>query len=230
MPFTRKFNSYSGSDITALFNNIPFASLQHLQFSISREKARIWTLGSPDPRSFSRGKRSIGGALVFVLFDRNALIQAFRDSRTPGQGGFFTSGDEVRTDFNPTQLNDFNQTVVDSTVFDAFGNPTQLTGGNLVVGGADPNTATTNNFFSASSDPWYADQIPPFQLSVVAANEYGAISTMKLFNVELLEEGSGVGIDDIVIEEQYSFICTGVQPWTVVQESSTGFGQKSDNA
>lgn len=226
--FTRRFNSYGGPDIQALFNNVPFADLQHISFNIVREKARIFTLGSPDARSFSRGKRSIGGVMVFVLFDRNSLISAFKESRTQGQGGFYTSGDEIRTDSGGASnvaKNTLSQRVVQPGVFNPLGQVQELPAGQLVVGNElHPADADTSNFFSQLADPWYVDQIPPFQISVVAANEYGSISTMKLFNVELMEEGSGVGVDDLVIEQQYTFICTGIQPWTLVQEGKTGFG------
>lgn len=37
-------------------------------------------MGSADPRSFSRGKRGIAGTLVFVVFDRDALIAELKDT------------------------------------------------------------------------------------------------------------------------------------------------------
>ena len=36
-------------------------------------------MGCAEPRSFSRGKRGIAGTLVFTVFDRDALIDEFKN-------------------------------------------------------------------------------------------------------------------------------------------------------
>lgn len=221
--FARPFSTFAGPDVQAMFNNIPFADLQHLQYSIAREKARIYTMGSADPRSISRGKRSIGGAFVFIMFDRSALLSAYekhaKTSNNPSDF-FYISGDEIKTTFDPSKVNTISAQLVgtglapDGTVI-----PESL---NLPE--ADSYLTASNFFSTAQTEAWYVDQIPPFMVSAVAANEYGGISTLKFFDVELLEEGSGVGIDDIVIEQQYSFLCLAMQPWTPVRQSAQGFG------
>lgn len=43
--------------------------------------APIYTLGSADPRSFSRGKRGIAGSLVLTIFDRNPFVALADDVR-----------------------------------------------------------------------------------------------------------------------------------------------------
>jgi hypothetical protein len=50
------------------------------------------------------------------------------------------------------------------------------------------------------SKPWYSDQILPFDITLAGTNENGAASAMKIFGVEILNEGSGVSIDDAVTE------------------------------
>src|SRR5210317_1722779 len=75
--FAKGYNSFSGVDIKAVFNNQVLAELQAISYSVTREKAPIYTMGSADPRSFSRGKRGIAGTLIFVMFDRHALLSAF---------------------------------------------------------------------------------------------------------------------------------------------------------
>lgn len=39
-------------------------------------------MGSAEPRSFSRGKRGIAGNLVFVTFNRDALLEELSDGPT----------------------------------------------------------------------------------------------------------------------------------------------------
>lgn len=56
--------------------------------------------------------------------------------------------------------------------------------------------------FKEPALPWYSDQALPFEITVAAANEYGAAASAKLFGVEILNEGWGMSIDDSVNEEQ----------------------------
>ena len=76
-PYSRSYNSFSGVDIRAVFANKIIGELQAISYSITREKAPIYTMGSADPRSFSRGKRGIAGTLVFVVFDRHVLLSGY---------------------------------------------------------------------------------------------------------------------------------------------------------
>jgi hypothetical protein len=59
----------------------------------------------------------------------------------------------------------------------------------------------------------YVDQIPPFDVILSAANEYGERASMKIIGVELMNENSGFSIDDIVVEQQYTFVALDVTPW-----------------
>ena len=61
-----------------------------------------------------------------------------------------------------------------------------------------------------------ADQVLPFDVTLAGANEYGAMSCAKIFGVEILNEGSGVSIDDAVTEMQATFVARAVEPMTAV--------------
>jgi hypothetical protein len=71
--------------------------------------------------------------------------------------------------------------------------------------------------FKQLASPWYSDQILPFDITLAGTNEMGAASTMKIFGVEILNEGSGVSIDDAVTEMQATFVARYVEPWTAVK-------------
>ncbi len=45
-----------------------------ISYSITREKAPVYTMGSPDVRAYSRNKRGIAGNLIWIDFDRHALL------------------------------------------------------------------------------------------------------------------------------------------------------------
>lgn len=55
-PTINTLTSFSGADLVVTFANQVVGELQQLSWGIQREKAPIFTLGSPDARSFSRGK------------------------------------------------------------------------------------------------------------------------------------------------------------------------------
>ena len=61
--------------------------------------------------------------------------------------------------------------------------------------------------------PWYSDQVLPFDITLQGVNEQGAATAMRIFGVEILNEGSGVSINDAVTEMQATFVARFVEPW-----------------
>ena len=207
--YTRSYNSFSGVDIKAVFANKVIGELQAISYSITREKAPIYTMGSADPRSFSRGKRGIAGSLIFIMFDSHPLLSSLS---LPADGLKFQSDkDDVRFEY-----------VAES---DAVTAPLSLGGG---LGAPPPGTLARaeQGLTAIGSDqeiakPWYVDQMPPFDVTLAAANEYGALAVMRIYGVELLNEGYGVSIDDIVSEQQMTYVARTIMPWTPVPNEDT---------
>lgn len=54
--YARTYTSYSGADIKASFGKTVIGELNSITYSVTREKAPVFTFGDPNPRSFSRGK------------------------------------------------------------------------------------------------------------------------------------------------------------------------------
>jgi len=213
--FTRGQNSFSGVDMKAVFAGQVIGTLQGISYSVSREKAPIYTMGSPDPRAYARGKRGIAGSMVFMQFDSDPLLQVLANPEDPSNALYFQSDtDDLRPDYLPNG-----------------GLEPVATTGVSSVGAASPNAPGVSvqdqesNIEDVSTDqkaviPWYPDQIPPFDICLAAANEYGALAIMKILGVEILNGGYGVSIDDIVSEHSYTFIATGIVPWTWQQPQS----------
>lgn len=178
------FNSFSGVDITPIFQGKPIGEIQAISYSVNREKAPVYTMGKADPRSFARGKRGIAGSLIFIVFDKHSLLDRFKNAT------FSADKDEK-------------------------GLRNKIGANALFKNGAGAGSAgqADNSFNQEETAPWYADQIPPFDIVLAAANEYGAQATMKIFGVELLNENSGVSIDDIVTEQQYTYVARSIVPW-----------------
>jgi len=73
----------------------------------------------------------------------------------------------------------------------------------------------------------YSDQIPLFTVTLTSMNEYGNVSAMHILGVELINEGSGVSIDDIVTETQMTFVARAIVGWRPI--SQNGGKVNSDN-
>jgi len=48
--------------------------------------------------------------------------------------------------------------------------------------------------------------VPPFDITITYANEYGQMAKQEIFGVEILNASSGVSMDDIQIDEAMTFV------------------------
>jgi hypothetical protein len=74
----------------------------------------------------------------------------------------------------------------------------------------------------------YSDQMPPFTITLTSMNEYGNISAMHILGVELINEGSGVSIDDIVTETQMTFVARAILGWRPISYTGGRVDIKED--
>lgn len=208
--YTKTYTTFGGSDITATFNGKVIGELQAITYSITREKVPVYTMGSAEPRSFSRGKRGIAGNLVFVTFNRDALLEELSD------------GPEVQK----YQANEFQRTNGES-------GPMQFTSieewdahmSNLAGGGANSNgtTGKTPADLVSTYKARYADELLPFDITITFANEYGNMASTVLYGVELLNEGTGYSIDAPTSERAYTFVCRSVETMKKLDDTYKGF-------
>jgi len=185
---SRTYTSFSGVDIRAIIDGEPVATLQAISYAVQREKAPIYVMGRVDPLSYSRGKRGIAGTMISLLLDEHLLYQ------TPwAYQKFVADNDELYP--SPADLKDV------SSMSDLE-----------AVSSAGFSATDVSSSFTLSS-AWYVDQLPPFDVAIVAANEYGKAASMRIYGCEILNEGSGFSIDDIVIENQMTYVCRTILPW-----------------
>lgn len=183
--FARTYNSFSGVDMMVTFGGILIGEVQGISYTVQREKAPIYTMGSADPRSFSRGKRGIAGSVIFMVFDRSAILDSFRDRK-------FAAWVTEPAANGPKQ-------------------PSAITPVEGLVGSVSNINAVVLDKVPASVI--YHDQILPFEVVVTAANEYGNSAFMKIYGVEIINAGSGMSVDDITTDESCTFIALGISPW-----------------
>ena len=58
----------------------------------------------------------------------------------------------------------------------------------------------------------YADMLPPFDITMTFANEYGQAAFQKIYDVDILNEGSGISVDTTVMERQMTYIARRISP------------------
>jgi hypothetical protein len=205
------YTSFSGADITAVAGTQVFATLQAISYSVTREKGPVYTMGSADPRAFARGKRAIAGTLVFVTIDKSALYGHFQD-----MGGDSNKFYGNKTDIRYDKLSSTDQNWIDGS------SPFNVTDPMLPASGAGSE--------KVEQEINYSDQILPFDINLSAANEYGQVMKRSFIGVEVLNEGGGVSIDDLVIEEQYTWICRFMTPWVKVTTAARSLNLGSNIA
>lgn len=206
----RGYNSFSGVDIKGVFANQVIAELQAISYSITREKAPLYTMGSADPRSFSRGKRGIAGTLIFLVFDRHALISTFGQDveaeNAAQQLLFLSDTDDVRP-----------ESLVTAPETGTLGATLQGAALGAGIQGAESPLSDVGSDQEVVA-PWFSDQIPPFDITLAAANEYGSLAVMRIYGCEILNEGYGVSIDDIVSETQMTYVARTLIGWRPVKD------------
>jgi hypothetical protein len=196
--FTKSYNGFSGVDMIVTFGGRWIGELQGISYSVSREKVPTYTMGSPDPRAFSRGKRGIAGALVFAFFDKSALLEEMNQI--------------TRTNSNVPE----NKNTIPSGYKHFSKNPNTI----------NPEAADVASISLQQESNIYYDQILPFNVVITGANEYGASTSMEIQGIELLNSGSGMSIDDIQVNESCSFLARGIVHWKSININSGFNGNK----
>ena len=59
----------------------------------------------------------------------------------------------------------------------------------------------------------------PFDLYIIATNEYGICTGMKIHKVKVIACAAGTSVDDVVMEEQFTYIADSMIHWQPIQES-----------
>ena len=200
--YTKTYTSFSGCDIVASFGGRVVGELQAITYAVRREKAPIYTMGSPEPRSFSRGKRGVAGSLVFTVFDRDALLSALQE-HVKKEKTFHRIGGET-LEFERLSVDEWDDKLT-NIAMNSVDDSSQKN-----VMSNEAATKMTQNI-SASATPRYADEIPPFDITISFANEYGQKATIVLYAVEILDEQSGFSIDNVTSEKACSFVARRVE-------------------
>jgi hypothetical protein len=152
-------------------------------------------------------QREAAGSLIWVNFDRHALLALVHKLG----GTYVANVDDIRPQFQT----DENVFLSQNAIF----NSTLVRSNGLSVGATIDSLSAQRldavSGFKQEALPSFSDQILPFDITLAGTNENGAATCMKIFGVEILNEGSGVSIDDAVTEMQATFVARYVEPCCV---------------
>lgn len=238
-PTIHTLTSFGGADLIVSFSNQVIGELQAISWGIERECAPIFTLGSADARSYSRGKRAIAGSMQFAMFDQDSVVNALQrvwDKIAPP--AMFTAAGNLAQrqseDFS-TVLNLINwnkksseQTNISENA-EAYGfsgtsaiKPGLVEGSNgapiinngEITGWNKGDSIHVPAGFSPirGSNVLYADSLPPFDVTMTFANEFGQTAFQKIYDVNILNESSGVSVDTIVTERKFTYVARRISP------------------
>lgn len=59
-----------------------------------------------------------------------------------------------------------------------------------------------------------ADMLPPFDIVLTFANEFGKFARMKILGVTIVDEGGTMSIEDLYTESTLTYMARGIQPLT----------------
>jgi hypothetical protein len=207
----RTYSNFAGADIVVMINDVVFGELQAITYAVHREVAPLYALGSANPRGFAKNKRGISGTLVFLVFDKDALLSAVKSSKLKFKDwGYSASANLKKASGENLGWSNYNNAYNPSNWNQYYA--TTLAGKDTVK--------VTDLFTRITAETIrYADQIPPFSLTISMANEYGAAASMGMYGVQVLNEGSGISIDDLVTEKACTFVATDIKPLAPLGES-----------
>lgn len=203
--FAHTYTTFSGCDIVCSFGSQVIGELQGISYSITREKAPVYTMGNADPRSFSRGKRGIAGTLVFVSFNRDALLAGLSE-HIKANKIFRRIGGTLNT--KAVTIEDWDKQMEDT--LNGVSNSGTTTG----------DAAARTKAISEAADPVVADEIPPFDITISMANEYGAAAVMVIYGVEILNEGMQFSSDIIQSQKACTFAARRIKSLEAVDLSA----------
>lgn len=273
-PTIQTLTSFSGADLVATFANQVIGELQQISWAVQRDKAPVFTCGSPDARSFSRGKRGLAGSMVFAVFDHDSLVYALQqvwDQIAPA--AMFTAAANNKLAMNEDFTDALDIIKWNTRVAEAALDESEASGGASRAGygfsygslytadytngitaqvqrgsnntprkrrvGSDEileprwNDDGTEIYVPAGFAPIrgdnviYADTLPPFDITLTFASEYGHTAFQKIYDVDILNESSGASIDTVVMARQVTWIARRMSPLirgVYTRESGSGQG------
>ena len=237
--------SYSGSDIKVVINNYDtaggvkeklqdldgftetaFEDFETLQGRRSAVLSKLSSAkqGTPDAKKLQ-------SELVSIERDINISEQAFKEMMARSsalRGGLESNPSKVLAEIQTLSLSVYRG----KTPVKSFGTTypkAYARGGRMISGScifAVFNEHVLYRFLEAHASDFdgeitttaILDQLPPVDITVVFANEYGSLSRLAIYGVEFITEGQTMSIEDIMTENVVNYVARDYDPMRSVAQ------------
>lgn len=210
----QEYTSKSGTEIHAVFDTVKFGDLHMVKYAVQRDVANVHVMGRVDPVSLARGKRQTTGACVFTIFQKDRLLEAINK----GNKDIFLTNHELVNYGNPSgkDINGKKRGQLFAPGSRRYNtvNPDSV---DVVLTTTGENASIFNiETYGGTAKAALADQIPPFDITLVGISEVDPSSTnrMIIHGVQFTSDQGGTSIDDLVLERQLTFLARRISPWT----------------
>jgi hypothetical protein len=183
---------FSGTDVTVIFGDEYIGECMSFTLGTNREVGPLYTMGHKSPIAFPKGKRGIGGSFVLAQLGYDALLE-YIDSvqKNPLRQEIWVRKDEIVLQMQ-------------GSTADRSRTPEISSAGMTETVTSAANIAQTDLW--TPTKPFYVDQIPPFNITVVGVNEQGDKMGFRVYGVVIMNHGIGISIDELNMEQKYTFI------------------------
>lgn len=191
-------STFSGADVAIIFGDEYIGECMSFTIGVNREAGPLYVMGRKSPIAVPKGKRGVGGSFILAQLGYDALLQyvanVFKDPKYRQVW--------VRKDENVPQIAEGTQSFKDFTT-------SALTSAGGTASATTASTVAANDLWT-QTEPFYVDQLPPFNVTVVGVNEQGDKMGFRVYGLTILNEGLALSIDELNVEKRYTFIATAV--------------------
>ena len=196
---------FSGADVVCIFGDTYIGECMSFTVGVNREAGPLYVMGRKEPIAIPKGKRGIGGSFILAQLGYDALLEYYQEI----MGGGTAKDIWVRND-------ETVPAIAGSTSKDAAAGTSQGNADLLALDGEGNVSAINTDLWANLEAPNYADQIPPFNITVIGVNEQGKKMGFRVFGVTIINDGMAISIDELNIEKRYQFIAQAVSKMQVI--------------
>lgn len=185
---------FSGADVAVIFGEEYIGECISFTLGVNREAGPLYVMGRKSPIAIPKGKRGIGGSFVLAQLGYDALLE-YVDSviKDPAKREIWIRGDEEVLQMN-------------GSTYDRAKTPEISSAGSQSTAAGAVNVAQSDLW--VKTKPFYVDQLPPFNITVVGVNEQGEKMGFRVYGVTILNNGVGISVDELNMEQKYTFVAT----------------------
>lgn len=229
--------TFTGADLQAYLNNKRVSNLESVTWSISVEVVGNYVMGRRDAVTYTTGKRVIAGSIVFSQYDKHAFLhEVWQLHRMRGR--YATVGDLWGYDVNTTTAQSTSANYQTPLSIASISGGARVGYGAQSISRAEQAPAGAAFGFGLSQQAFdeqlrqqlmqtarivgsqkfmYSDQIPPFDLTLVAVNNQGYAARAAVLGMRITQETTGFSQNDLSNAVGMSYVALSVDPWSPVE-------------